>query len=124
MFFGSFALFAILFIPVYFFTKLKDPETKFNAIIHTTFMIAACGMLFMLFNIKPSRNIEESVESMDKFQDENRIKLEANNTALYEEINGGVDGAVKIHSLTNELNNKIVEIKANLISISNQKFQL
>ncbi len=121
MFFGSFALFAILFIPVYFFSKFKDPETKFNAVIHTTFMIAACGMLFMLYSLKPSKNIQKSVESVYDFQEENVIDLETNNTALYEQMStGNLNNVEKIHELTNQLNNQIVAIKSNLIAHSNK----
>ena len=48
----------IVFIPIYFIVKFKDPETKFNAIINTTFMIGAAGMLFALIDLRPSKKHE------------------------------------------------------------------
>ena len=62
----------LLFIPVYFVVKFRDPETKFNAIIHTTFMIGAAGMLFALVNLGYSKkyleehpNIQQEIEQVD-----------------------------------------------------------
>jgi hypothetical protein len=52
--FSSLLVFMLLFIPIYFILKFKDPETKFNAIINTTFMIGAAGMLFALVDLRPS----------------------------------------------------------------------
>ncbi len=45
---SSLAVFVLIFVPLYFFTRFKDPDTKFNAIIHSTFMIAGAGMLYAL----------------------------------------------------------------------------
>ena len=49
------AIFAFVFIPIYFINNYKNPETKFNAIINTTFMIAAAGMIFALINLGYSK---------------------------------------------------------------------
>jgi len=48
---SSLLVFVIIFIPVYFIVNYKNPETKFNAIINTTFMIGAAGMLFALVDL-------------------------------------------------------------------------
>lgn len=53
--FSSLLVFMLVFIPIYFIIRFKDPDTKFNAIIHTTFMIGAAGMLFALVNLGHSK---------------------------------------------------------------------
>ncbi len=63
--FSSLVVFMVLFIPIYFIVKYRDPESKFNAIINTTFMVGAAGMLFALINLHPSESIEhkEDIEN-------------------------------------------------------------
>ena len=56
---SSLIAFTVIFIPTYFIIKYKDPESKFNAIINTTFMIGAVGMLFALMYSGPSKKTEE-----------------------------------------------------------------
>ncbi len=120
LFYGSFITFFLVFIPIYFFTRFKDPATKFNAIIHTTFMVAGCGMLLMLFSMGVSQNINDSVASMDSFQEQNAINLEQNNETLYEQMsNLDNENINKLRSITAELDEKIEAIKINLISKSN-----
>jgi len=117
LFYGSFLAFFIFFIPAYFFTKIRVPENKFNVIIQTTFMIAGCGMLFTLFNLKGSKNIEDSVYSMDHFQQINSQHLEAANASFYAE--NGNSNSDKVHLMTTELSDLINAIYVNLISHSN-----
>lgn len=58
--FSSLLVFMIVFIPIYFIVKYRDPESRFNAIINTTFMVGAAGMLFALINLHPSHKTEVS----------------------------------------------------------------
>jgi len=51
--FSSNLAFMLVFIPIYFMIKYKNPATKFNAIINTTFMLAGAFMLFALMRIHP-----------------------------------------------------------------------
>ena len=55
--FSSLLVFMLLFIPSYFILTFKNPETKFNAIINTTFMVAGAGMLFALINLSYNNKI-------------------------------------------------------------------
>ena len=65
--FGSLLVF--MFIPVYFIIKYRSPESKFNAIINTTFMVGAAGMLFALINLGHSKkHIEQENEHELKHQ--------------------------------------------------------
>lgn len=58
---SSLVVFMLIFIPIYFVVRFKDPDTKFNAIIHTTFMVGAAGMLFALVNLGHSKNKEDKL---------------------------------------------------------------
>ncbi len=121
LFYGSFLAFFVFFIPAYFFTKIRVPENKFNVIIQTTCMIAGCGMLFALFNLKGSKHIEDSVYSMDNFQVENVINLEIQNNLIFQNLAVANDPDLKeFRSITEQLNAQINSIHTNLIAQSNQ----
>ena len=50
--FSSLIIFMLIFIPIYFIIKYREPESRFSAIINTTFMVGAAGMLFALINLQ------------------------------------------------------------------------
>lgn len=120
MFYGSFFVFFLVFIPIYFFSKYKNPETKFNAVIHTTFMIAACGMLMMLFSRGDSKKVITSIESMDTFQSSTILNLKTSNLKLYEEVSISENSDLNtVSEITSRLSQKIEAVKVNLIAKTN-----
>ncbi len=48
----------LLFVPVYFFTGIRSPETKVNTIITTIIIIGAGGMLFTLTSLRSSKRVQ------------------------------------------------------------------
>lgn len=117
----GFLVFVGAFIPVYFFSSFKDPEKRFNGMIHAVFMIAGCGMLFALLNQRPSVHIQRSVDSMDQFQHHNVGQFESNNSALYADTEIATDKKAKeVQVITHQLLTTIQGIRANLISKSNE----
>lgn len=78
----SLLVFMIVFIPIYFIIKFRDPETKFNAIIHTTFMIGAAGMLFALMDLGHRKEHEKSKSHEEIHQSILDSEQNANETVL------------------------------------------
>lgn len=115
---GSLGVFGLIYTPLYFFTRIRNPETKFNAIVNTTFMVAGAGLLFGMVNLKASPLIEESVESMDAYQTENILRFQESNNSLYTELKV-TDDALSVKELSDVLVQKIEMIKTNLIAKSN-----
>lgn len=118
LFFGSLALFGLVFIPIYFFVRYKDPELKFNTAINTVFMIAAAGMLFALTNLGYSKSYENNLKTAHKIQLDNIAQIEAANSDLISELS---DQQANIELLTESSANLIQEIdgiRVNLIAHS------
>lgn len=101
LFMSSLFAFGLVFIPLYFFTRSRNPETKFNAIINTTFMIAAAGMLFAMVNLGYSKTPDNEVvitqeslmaqlkttnEQLTKINQEKEPSFISLNKALLDEI--------------------------------------
>lgn len=112
-------LFAALFIPIFFYIKFKDPESRFNGTIQTVFMLAGAGMLFAMINLGKSHNVTDSINSMFAFQEENIQELSSDNEAMYSEVLSENEELFYLQELTAELTTKIKSIRKNLIAKSN-----
>lgn len=66
--FSSLLVFMIIFIPIYFIVKYRDPDSRFNAIINTTFMVGAAGMLFALINFGHSKKETKEIKRIEIHQ--------------------------------------------------------
>jgi hypothetical protein len=53
---SAFSMF--IFIPIYFFTGIRKPETKVNTIVTTIILVGATGLLFTLTSLRPSKALE------------------------------------------------------------------
>lgn len=49
-----------LYVPLYFFTRVRRPELRFNTIINSVLMMAAGGLLFSLINLGYSDKIKQN----------------------------------------------------------------
>lgn len=48
---GSVTLFLFAYVPLFYFTRIRREETKFNTIINTVLMVAWGGLTYALFNL-------------------------------------------------------------------------
>lgn len=55
MFLGTLILLFFVFIPAYFFTGIRRPETRVNTIVSTIILVAATTMQFTMFSLKAFR---------------------------------------------------------------------
>jgi hypothetical protein len=115
LFFGSLGLFGLIFIPFYFITLYRNPETRFNAAIHSTFMTVAAAILFALIDLRPSYPVQKSVETLNEYQETNIARIKASNTVIYFELESS---KLLIESST-KIDEKITAIRTNLITQSN-----
>jgi hypothetical protein len=80
----------LVFIPAYFFTGIRKPETKVNTIIATVLLVVATGLHFTLVNLRPT-NPEIKMYSYIQ------------NERLLEKMQHTSDGAFKANSGKNKL---------------------
>lgn len=58
---GAVIIMMVLFLPIYFFSGIRNPETKVNTIVSTILIIMGCGLFFTLVNTRPSIKIQNSI---------------------------------------------------------------
>lgn len=65
------AAFVFAYVPLYYFTRVRRPELKFNATINSVLMMACGGLIFALFNLgfAPNKN-EKLYENLNKSSSE------------------------------------------------------
>lgn len=88
---SAIAISAFILIPVYFFTGIRNPDTKVNTIVTTVILVGATGLLFTMVNIRPAlkqtqikmHSYIQSDELLKKMQN----KSDLNSNALALEIN-------------------------------------
>ena len=52
-------VFVFIFIPLYFFSGVRNPETKLNTIVSSILFVGASGLLFTLINTRPAQQQTE-----------------------------------------------------------------
>jgi hypothetical protein len=56
---GALFVFVFIFIPLYFFSGVRNPDTKLNTIVSTILFVGASGLLFTLINMRPAHHQTE-----------------------------------------------------------------
>jgi hypothetical protein len=57
---GAVLTMMFIFVPIYFFSGIRNPETKVNTIVSTLVFILGCGLFLTLINSRPSASIEKT----------------------------------------------------------------
>ncbi len=101
----------VLYIPLYFFTGIKNPDSKINTVVTTIIMIMGCGLFLTLVNTTPRARPLDNTEIEYLSNDETMIKEEA-------------DKLYKIAESDTSLNNFIIRLKAINKSVNELKSNL
>lgn len=59
-----------LYIPLSFFTGIKNPDTKVNTIVTTLIMIMGCGLFLTLVNLRPSFTVQKKTIQSDQHMED------------------------------------------------------
>ncbi len=57
---GAVLTMMFIFVPIYFFSGIRNPETKVNTIVSSLVFILGCGLFLTLINSRPSASIEKT----------------------------------------------------------------
>ncbi|MBE7443131.1 MAG: hypothetical protein HS119_11825 [Flavobacteriales bacterium] len=111
----SVTFFLFGYIPLYYFTRIRRAELKFNTTINTVLMMACGGMMYALFNLHPSTGLLGSINASYDFMNNNSTELVKANTTLFTKLSDKQE-VKEFHQTSTQLFNKIADIKAHLIA--------
>jgi hypothetical protein len=113
----SLGILFFLFLPIYFFTGIRNAETKINTIISSILILTAGGLLFTLTNLRASRWTEESVYNSDDHLRNAAMYASAQNQLVYAKDTLGSDIKL-LQQKSNMLCAKIELLKVGLMNHS------
>ncbi len=73
---GSIAIMLLLFLPLYFFTGIRNPETKVNTIVSSIILFSAIGLLFTLMRTPKGTKIREEQLTQNFLRNEKLLQEE------------------------------------------------
>ncbi|MNJ86181.1 hypothetical protein D3C87_36690 [compost metagenome] len=67
--------FTFVYVPLYFFTRVRRPELRFNTIVNSVLMMGCGGLLFAMYNLGYSTKVEESSQQAYRLLNEEVQKM-------------------------------------------------
>lgn len=83
---AAFLILLLLFLPVYFFMGIRNPETKVNTIVSSVLIFAGCGLLLVLMRSPAGNRKEFSIETNHFLRNEQIVKTEARQIGLLSQV--------------------------------------
>lgn len=98
------------YVPIYFLTRIRRPELRFNTIVNSVLMMACGGLLFSLFDLGYSTQVKQKTEMIENQLVSNVNSLVQSNAALYatKSDNGTTN---EFHNISIVLNRELSNMK-------------
>lgn len=67
--------FTFVYVPIYFFSRVRRPDLRFNTTVNSVLMMACGGLLFAMYNLGYSTKVEESTQQAYRLLNEEADKM-------------------------------------------------
>lgn len=111
-------IFTVLYVPLYFFTRIRRPEMKFNTIVNSVLMIALGGILYTLFDLSYSRKYADQMQEIHYYLHDNSLRLFETNEDLFALLPVNSQ-SIDLHSKTIAVNNNIEKMAELIVNRKN-----
>ncbi len=111
---SSFGILLFLFLPFYFFTGIRQPETKVNTIVSSVILISACGLMFTLMRSPKTTFLIDKQLTETYLRDEHLLgfeKSEGNSTSDSNNANFNTKGKAIIE-LCETIKKRFIELES------------
>lgn len=106
--FTAVLMFALLFLPVYFFTGIRNPMNKENVIVNSLIIIMGCGLFLTLIRTNQSQQKIQADRTRDYIQQEQLLAHERMLTVI-DSAKVLVKEAQSINQLCDDLKRKLIK---------------
>jgi len=83
MMLSSTVAFTFVYVPIYFFTRVRRADLRFNTIVNSVLMMVCGGIFFTLFDLSYSRQFEQNMVENHVYLNQNSDRLIKSNSRLY-----------------------------------------
>jgi hypothetical protein len=108
----SFFIVLLVFLPVYFFSGIRNPETKTNTIVSSFLILLGCGLLLTLFRTPRNTMMQNRLISESYLRTEQLIKNEAKIISAKKDT---LKGFEKIEEIGNAILFECYQLKTNIL---------
>jgi hypothetical protein len=109
------ALLALVFLPIYFFGGIRNPETKVNTIVSSVLIILGCGLFFTLTITPQGMKLMNVSYTLSYLRSEQILKNEEQQLARYAKVDTNNNNSVK---LGRQVFSTCEELKSNLVEFA------
>lgn len=114
----------LLFLPIYFFSGIRNPETKANTMVSTVLIMIVGGMLFTLTSLRPSQWLqfvtEASATHVYSTSEFAKTQNKLNYALLLSDSSKLKSDVLPVYNACNELCEKIENIKTTMVDAIKQ----
>lgn len=115
MMLSSTVIFTFIYVPLYFFTRVRRAELRFNTIVNSVMMMACGGIFFSLFDLSFSQEFEKQMVENHTYLHQNSERLfESNNRLLISDL----ENAKVLHTASNAVNARIEKVSARIVKFN------
>lgn len=107
--FSSIALGGLVFLPIYFFTGIRKPETRVNTITSSILLVMVFGLQFTLVNTRPAYN-QTQLKMYTYLQGEELL------ASVQTKLTDTVNLKSELRKLRTEINNNCTQIKSMILT--------
>lgn len=115
----SVGILLLVFTPVYYFTGIRNPETKVNTSVVTILLIMGCALFLTLVNSRPSATIVKTSEALNQHLEDAYKYATKQNEAIFglqmQDSSSKVSLIKELHKKGDLLCDKIEVLKYNLL---------
>ncbi|WP_341906551.1 hypothetical protein [Fluviicola taffensis] len=112
---GGLVSFTFVYVPLYFFTRFREPELKFNTTVNSVLMMACGGLLFAMYNLGYSTKVEESSQQAYRLLNEEVQKMDQSKVTSVNQAD-----VRALQKQVVKLNQEIISLKSMIIRSSTQ----
>ncbi|WP_430406700.1 hypothetical protein [Fluviicola sp.] len=107
--------FTFVYVPLYFFTRVRRPELRFNTTVNSVLMMACGGLLFAMYNLGYSTKLEESSQQAYRLLNEEVQKMDQSKVTSVNQAD-----VRALQKQVVKLNQEIISLKSMIIRSSTQ----
>ncbi|HLC83978.1 MAG TPA: hypothetical protein VJI69_09110 [Bacteroidia bacterium] len=116
---GAVIMMLVVFLPIYFISGIRNPETKVNTIVSSILIIMGCGLFFTLVNTRPSIKIQNSIAYTNQKVADSYEYLSKQNAGKYKLVMSdtvsNTKGLSEVNKKCNDLCTSIEKLKLDLL---------
>ncbi|TNE56208.1 MAG: hypothetical protein EP338_01165 [Bacteroidetes bacterium] len=114
---GGISVFVFAYVPIYFMSRIRRPEIRFNTIVNSVLMMALGSLLFAMINLGYSATLKSSFFATHDYLYSHKEDLAKANSLLLQKV-ADDDSVIRFHRASSKLNEHLEETRNHLVAVS------